>query len=206
MNSIQYNPWKTILAFLCLLAIILSVALPQGRPHLELMLQENILGAQGSPFVPIFKFLSAIGSMIFTGLLVTLLAFTWVYKKNYQSAFIYLTSFFLVLVFAYGLKIGLALPRPSESLWLAHAKSFTFPSGHASRIAFIMLTLHHFLPFKHPLLKPLFLFLAFLVLLSRVYLGVHYPLDVIAGFTIGYLGASLFEYALVKFNKMGLMN
>jgi undecaprenyl-diphosphatase len=41
----------------------------------------------------------------------------------------------------------------------------------------------------YPLLSPLFLLAAILIGYSRVYVGVHYPLDVLAGIAVGVLSA-----------------
>lgn len=60
---------------------------------------------------------------------------------------------------------------------------FSFPSGHAA-IAWAMAI---FLSYKEPRLRKLFYALALAISLSRIYLGVHYPLDVVAGGILGFL-------------------
>ena len=71
----------------------------------------------------------------------------------------------------------------------------SFPSGH-SQIAFsIAAVLSGY--YKKWLL---FYLLAFLVAFSRVYIGVHYPFDIIAGSMIGYLSAKLVLAISQKFN------
>lgn len=60
--------------------------------------------------------------------------------------------------------------------------NFSFPSGHAT-IAFAMAVV---LASKEPRGKWLFYVLATLIALSRVYIGVHYPLDIIVGCLLGY--------------------
>jgi undecaprenyl-diphosphatase len=58
---------------------------------------------------------------------------------------------------------------------------YTFPSNHAAN-AMAAATV---LGLYFPMYAPLTVLVAFLVGLSRVYVGVHYPFDVLAGFLIG---------------------
>ena len=62
----------------------------------------------------------------------------------------------------------------------------SFPSGHSQTAFSIAAVLSGY--YKKWLL---FYLLAFLAAFSRVYIGVHYPFDIIAGSMIGYLSAKL---------------
>ncbi len=64
----------------------------------------------------------------------------------------------------------------------------SFPSGH-TLYAFMMATL---LAFWFPRYKILFLIMAGLIGWTRIYLGLHYPTDVIAGGILGYVVTKLF--------------
>lgn len=64
-----------------------------------------------------------------------------------------------------------------------------FPSGHTTAVTAIGLLLYRFLPKKYRYL--VFIWIG-LVGLSRIYLGVHAPLDVIGGFALGIFISQVF--------------
>ncbi len=65
--------------------------------------------------------------------------------------------------------------------------SSSFPSGHSATAAAGALTLS----VLYPPFAPALVAAAFLVVLSRVYLGVHFPFDVLAGAAIGISTAAI---------------
>jgi undecaprenyl-diphosphatase len=85
-------------------------------------------------------------------------------------------------------------PPPVPCMWVS---SPSFPSGHAVLSAVVYLAVGILLARiePRPLLKAYFLgvmmALTFMVGTSRVYLGVHYPTDVLAGWTVGLVWALL---------------
>jgi undecaprenyl-diphosphatase len=88
-------------------------------------------------------------------------------------------------------------PRPDTALHLTEVRSLSFPSGHAMESAIIYLTLAALMArlVQGRTLRLYVLAVAALVTLlvglSRVYLGVHYPSDVLAGWTAGLAWALL---------------
>jgi undecaprenyl-diphosphatase len=73
-------------------------------------------------------------------------------------------------------------PEPDALVGVPQTGSF--PSGHAAT-SFAGATI---LSFAFPRLAPIFLLLATAVGFSRVYVGVHYPLDIVGG---AFLGAAI---------------
>ncbi len=82
-------------------------------------------------------------------------------------------------------------PRPEIVPHAVYASSGSFPSGHSMLSAITYLTLGALLARSHRrrTLKIYFvtlaIFLTLLVGISRIYLGVHWPTDVLAGWTAG---------------------
>ena len=68
----------------------------------------------------------------------------------------------------------------------AKGKSFSFPSNHATN-SFVFAGV---MSWYYPKIIPIWFLFAFAVAYSRIYVGVHYPFDVIAGALLGITGAS----------------
>ena len=115
----------------------------------------------------------------------------------------YWTALFVLLTAASGEVVNFAMkglffrPRPTIVPHLREAFSSSFPSGHAMQSAIIYLTLGAMLMrLTDRRLTKIYcctvaMLATFLVGLSRVYLGVHYPTDVLAGWIVGLFWASL---------------
>ncbi len=91
------------------------------------------------------------------------------------------------------LKYIIHTPRPFDVFSQVHplfAESwYSFPSGHAT----FFMALAFSLFFLHKKAGYVFMFFALLIGIARIIAGVHFPIDILGGFCIGFLVAFLFK-------------
>lgn len=145
----------------------------------------------------VFVVISYLGSIYAAG--VAFLYFMWRKRKAI------LIELSLVTVSSYGLstviKRLVGRPRPTEllsgvtsrELYISHSAGF--PSGHTTITSALALTLLPLIPAKWRWLTLVWILL---VGISRIYLGVHAPLDVIGGFGLGLACAGFIRLTSIK--------
>jgi membrane-associated phospholipid phosphatase len=120
---------------------------------------------------------------------ITILLLWW---QSYQEeAKVFVLACLGGLILNTGLKLFFSKPRPE--LWhsLISEKSFSFPSGHAlgSMVlyGFVAYELATHYPHLSKVIYSLTVILIAAIGISRLYLGVHWPTDIIAGYGVGFL-------------------
>lgn len=154
---------------------------PLGPPWMETAMRD--ISSLGSTAVLVVLILSVVGFLALN-------------RRYREAALIALTSLTGVLLVV-GLKNLFIRERPGAVPHLTEVASQSYPSGHTLMSAVIYLSLASMLA---PILKRkrskiyvivVALAATFLVGVSRIYLGVHYPTDVFAGWAVGLAWAAL---------------
>lgn len=136
----------------------------------------------------IFKAFTYAGSTIFIFFFISSL-FLW-HEKKREWILPFWLSLGLAAFLTYIIKLIVLRPRPEAIGVVALVTSLTvysFPSGHAST-AFSALPV---MDKEYPRLKYAWITIAALIALSRLYLGMHFLSDIIAGATLGYYSGYL---------------
>jgi undecaprenyl-diphosphatase len=135
---------------------------------------------------------TALGARVVVWMVVLIASvFLWSSRHHYSAALLWVSMIGAGFVNA-ALKVSFNRPRPDVFPWRTqHVGLASFPSGHAMTSIVVYGTLAFLIARLAPtrLLRRLTWALAILVILligwSRLYLGVHWPSDVLAGFVMG---------------------
>lgn len=157
------------------------------------------------PLTPVVTFITHLGNSGFIWIVLTVIL---LFIKKYRPVGLLsgasLASEYLVCNII--LKNVVARTRPYEALASIHLliekqPDFSFPSGHsasafaAATVMFIMLPRRYGVPA---------LIFAFIIAFTRLYVGVHYPTDVLAGALAGTFFACLYCWLYRKRKSKGL--
>ena len=156
-------------------------------------------GLDNHTFDFIMPLITNFGSIVAWGLICALL-FIFGGENAKKVAILGLIALFISNGIAYILKPLIAEPRPflaltNVDLLTPESEIYSFPSGHTTSsfaVATVIGLKYSFMlkDKKYKLIYPLIAFAA-LIGFSRIYIGVHYPLDVVFGAIIGTICALL---------------
>jgi undecaprenyl-diphosphatase len=134
---------------------------------------------------------TAVGGLAWlTFITLVIAAYLWLVGKVRMMVFMLAATLSGALV-SMGLKSFYDRPRPDIVPHLTHVYTSSFPSGHSMLSAVVYLTLGSLLAAVMPNLRlriyvlSVAIMLSLFVGISRIYLGVHYPTDVLAGWLAG---------------------
>ena len=168
----------------------------QFEASIILWIQENLRGALDG----LWLFITHLGDDGILWIIMGIVLLFW--KKTRPIGFTMLISLlFDYLIINVTLKDLIARPRPfvvNEAITplITDVSPYrSFPSGHSGGSFAAMFALYKWVPKKVGIPA---LILAALVALSRLYVGVHYPTDILAGCVVGFM-CSVWAYYLVRF-------
>jgi membrane-associated phospholipid phosphatase len=135
--------------------------------------------------------ITSLGDPEFVVIIITVSAGWLLWRQQFNEVKILTLACLGALVLNQGMKLFFTRPRPT--LWpsLLHETSFGFPSGHALGSIVLYGLLAYFYAVYRPHHAQCVYFCSALLIgsigFSRLYLGVHYPTDIIAGYITGWL-------------------
>ncbi len=137
---------------------------------------------------PIFKFITHLGDEGYVWIAIAVLL---LFVKNYRKVGLMVGGSLLgsLLFNNMIVKNIVARPRPYRmmeelTILIPEPGEYSFPSGHTSSSFAAGVVLYLMLPKKYGIPA---MVLAFLIGISRLYVGVHYPTDVLGGMVMGAL-------------------
>ena len=151
--------------------------------------------------------ITALGGTTIIFMITAAVVFYLLIQKQYEFMWLILIATIGGAILSFGLKELFARERPPLIYHLLTVKSLSFPSGHAMMSSVVYLTQGALLA-KVQSNKNLRVYillvaiiLVFLIGISRIYFGVHYPTDVLAGWSVGLAWASLCWLAVKYLQK-----
>ncbi|WP_244833490.1 phosphatase PAP2 family protein [Clostridium sp. BJN0001] len=163
-------------------------------------IQDNL---RNSVLTPIFTTMTSLGN---GGLIwITISIILLLRRKTRRIGIICLLALvFCVIINNEIIKNIVKRPRPFNTLediriLIPKPDQFSFPSGHSSISFAVASVLYRKLPKKYGII---IIVVAFLIAFSRIYVGVHYPTDVIFGALSGIILGYLAEFTEKKINNL----
>ena len=151
--------------------------------------------------------ITALGGTTIIFMITAAVVFYLLIQKQYEFMWLILIATIGGAILSFGLKELFVRERPPLIYHLLTVKSLSFPSGHAMMSSVVYLTQGALLA-KVQSNKNLRVYillvaiiLVFLIGISRIYFGVHYPTDVLAGWSVGLAWASLCWLAVKYLQK-----
>lgn len=199
------SKWSKLLIVSFLLVIVALTFIVKTNNVLEIddFVYTELISLKSETLTNITKVITNFGGVLFITIMTIILIF--IFRKNIYSKLIPVNIINVVIINLI-LKNFIQRPRPSF-YHLVEESGFSFPSGHAmASMGFygflIFMVSQSNLEKKYKiLLIGLLSFLIIAIGISRIYLGVHYFTDIVAGFIIGIVYLLLFTNYIKKYLK-----
>lgn len=187
--------------FLFIFSILMLVT--PSLHHFDWVMVEWLSQHRSVPLNRIFIMLSTIGGMPFVLFLTTIWCLHQAWYKKFTNVVFIGIGLFGSTATVWLLKYVISRPRPPEMYHLVESYGAAFPSAH-SIYAATLGCLAIYLSQKHPqhILVCICAFMWLSVMgISRVYLGVHFPSDVLAGWSVSFIWITLLYLLYAKLSR-----
>ncbi len=152
----------------------------------------------------VFRFTASASSLFFAVSFVAAALFVWFFRKKERFEFAPAALIILPLTLLANrlIRALVGRQRPFEVIeglvpLVSHSPGNSFPSNHAAA----SFAVSFFIYFINPRFGVLFFFLSFLVSVSRLYAGLHFPSDVLAGMLVAASFALLARFKRVSMSS-----
>ena len=187
-----------IIAFLVITIFILKNGVLGIDNKSYEFIKNNLISDNLTPYIKFFTNLG--GALVLIGISIIIM-FVIKNKKISMAILINLISVFLLNQL---MKIIFQRERPDRLQWLVNEFGYSFPSGHAmvsmAYYGFLIYLVYTHINKKYKwILISILSLIIILVGISRIYLGVHYLSDILAGFLVSMAYLIIFIFCYNKF-------
>lgn len=191
----KYRKYNRVFSALALtIFVILGIMVRNSSEGIlfDVALLESIHSYNNPVVLSIMKFISFIGSGYFLVPILTIIIIYTLVKKKYYISKLLLVSSLGCWVLNYILKLLINRTRPLD-FFLVEQGGLSYPSGHSMVSMSMYLTFAYliskddYFKDKKKIIYTAALVNVLLMGISRMYLGVHWPTDIIGGFIMGYI-------------------
>jgi len=207
VGSILFLGLASAVGALFFFAWLANEVLDGGAKSFDETVRVYVLGFANESLTALMLFITMLGSTLFLSIVCVTVFIIFIVKNWKRPAVLLMTTMAGAVILNFALKMSFERARPDPFFDTPLPASYSFPSGHALYAACFYGVLAWLITARiqnkslRILIWLLAVLLALMIGLSRVYLGVHYPSDVVAGFAAGVvlvLTVTLIDFTLKK--------
>ena len=199
----KLTTWMVVAFVVVACASVLFVKLASAAPHGDTLgFDRSVLlfldGHSARLLDTIIPILTDVGGVVCVGALTAILTALFVYKREYWRATLIAVGVAGAGLLNIILKTAFVRERPDRWVQLVHETGYSFPSGHAMMSSAFALAIAIALWRSRWRWWGVVFAITFVLFVgfSRLYLGVHYPTDILAGWLVSVVWVTTVAFVL----------